>query len=189
MSFHQHQIMQRVMIIGQPGSGKSTLARNLGALTFLPVIHIDHIHWKAGWIERDKAEKKQMTLDVIKNPQWIFEGGHSTTWRERLDRADTLIWLDLPLSRRAWRVFWRTLCHYGRTRPDLPDGCPEKFSFEFWAWIWRTRRTGRRNMQALFDSAPASKTTYHLTSAKAVNAFLSSLEEALSVGNLGIPRR
>lgn len=177
------------MIIGQPGSGKSTLARRLGDKTFLPVIHIDRIHWKSGWVERDAAEKRQMTLDVIAKPQWIFEGGHSATWPQRLARADTLIWLDLPLAVRARRVFWRTLRHYGRTRPDLPAGCPEQFSPEFWTYIWQTRHTGRTRMLALYDSAPPDKTTYHFTTAAQVNGFVADLSTALAIGNLGIPHR
>ena len=181
--------MQRVMIIGQPGSGKSTLARRLGELTFLPVIHIDHIHWKPGWVERDPAEKTQMTIDVIAKPRWIFEGGHSRTYRQRLDRADTLIWLDLPLGLRLRRVLWRTLRYYGRTRPDLPQGCPEAFRFEFLSFIWRTRHTSRARMRALYDTAPGDKTTIHLTSAPAVDRFLSDLKAALAIGNLGIPHR
>ncbi|MEL6463597.1 MAG: AAA family ATPase [Pseudomonadota bacterium] len=181
--------MQRVMIIGQPGSGKSTLARQLGQITFLPVVHIDHIHWKAGWVERDRAEKRRMTLEVADRPAWIFEGGHSATWPERLARADTLIWLDLPLGLRARRVFWRTLRYYGQTRPDLPDGCPERFDREFWSWIWNTRHSGRAKMRALFDNAPAEKTSYHFTTPHQVNTFLSDLGEALAVGNLGIPHR
>jgi adenylate kinase family enzyme len=40
--------MQRIMIIGRPGSGKSTLARELGRITGLPLVHIDHIHWEPG---------------------------------------------------------------------------------------------------------------------------------------------
>ncbi|WP_299647951.1 AAA family ATPase [uncultured Tateyamaria sp.] len=181
--------MQRVMIIGQPGSGKSTLARRLGDKTFLPVIHIDHIHWKSGWVERDRADKTRMTLEASNRPAWIFEGGHSKTWPERLARADTLIWLDLPLGLRARRVLWRTLRSYGKTRPDLPDGCPEQISLEFWSWIWRTRHSARVNMRALYDGAPADKTKYHFTSKAQVNAFLSDLGTALAVGNLGIPHR
>lgn len=181
--------MQRVMIIGQPGSGKSTLARRLGDKTFLPVIHVDHIHWKSGWVERDQSEKRQMTLDVIEKPAWIFEGGHSATWPQRLARADTLIWLDLPLGLRARRVMWRTIRHFGRTRPDLPDGCPEHFNREFWLWIWRTRHVSRAKMQALYATAPADKTTYHFTSPAQVNTFLSDLGTALAIGNLGIPHR
>lgn len=181
--------MQRVMIIGQPGSGKSTLARHLGERTFLPVIHIDHIHWKSGWVERNAAEKTQMTLDVIKEPQWIFEGGHSKTFDQRLARADTLIWLDIPLALRVRRVLWRTAQYYGRTRPDLPDGCPERFSIEFLSFIWRTRHTSRAKMQALFNSAGQDKVTYHFTRPHEVTAFLLDLGAALAVGNLGIPHR
>ena len=181
--------MQRVMIIGQPGSGKSTLARRLGELTFLPVVHIDHIHWKAGWVERDPTEKTQMTLDVIQDPRWIFEGGHSKTYVERLARADTLIWLDMPLGLRLRRVLARTIRYYGQTRPDLPDGCPEQFSWDFLSFIWRTRHTSRAKMQALFNSALTDKTTYHFTTPSQVNTFLSDLGNALAVGNLGIPHR
>lgn len=181
--------MQRVMIIGQPGSGKSTLARHLGDKTFLPVIHVDRIHWKSGWVERDKVEKTRMALDEIAKPAWIFEGGHSTTWPQRLDRADMLIWLDLSLGLRARRVLWRTLRHFGRTRPDLPEGCPEQFSLEFWLWIWRTRHSSRAAMQALYDDAPFDKTKYHFTSPAQVNVFLDDLTAALAVGNLGIPHR
>lgn len=181
--------MQRVMIIGQPGSGKSTLARQLGDKTFLPVVHIDHIHWKAGWVKRDRAEKSRMTLDVITQPAWIFEGGHSRTWPQRLARADTLIWLDLPVGLRLRRVLWRTVRDYGRTRPDLPHGCREQFSAEFLSFIWRTRHSSRAKMRALYESVSADKTRYHLTSSVAVRRFMDGLAQAVAIGNLGIPHR
>ncbi len=84
------------MIIGQPGSGKSTLARRLGQALNLPVVHIDHIHWKSGWIDRQGPEKDRLCSEVHAREQWIFEGGRSNTWGERLERADTLVWLDVP---------------------------------------------------------------------------------------------
>lgn len=55
--------MKRVMIVGQPGAGKSYLARAMGQKTGLPVQHMDMIHWKPGWVERDKAEKLAMDLE------------------------------------------------------------------------------------------------------------------------------
>lgn len=181
--------MQRVVIIGQPGSGKSTLARALGDITFLPVIHIDKIHWKSGWVERDRAEKTQMTLDIIWAQSWIFQGGHSATYEARLARADTLIWLDLPPGVRLWRVLARTIRYLGATRPDLPEGCPERFSLEFLSFIWRTRHSSRARMRALYDAAPDHVATFHFTRPRDVRAFLADLGAALAVGNLGIPHR
>ncbi len=177
------------MIIGQPGSGKSWLARELGRLTYLPVYHIDHIHWQPGWVERPGPEKDALCAEIHAREKWIFEGGRSVTWTERLDRADTLIWLDLPLWLRAWRVFWRTLRHLGRTRPDLPDGCPERFDMEFIHWIWRTRNTSRLRMERLYRAAPPGKAKHHLRSPREIRHYLGSLRQAVAVGNLGIPHR
>lgn len=167
--------MQRVMIIGQPGSGKSTLARAMGARTGLPVVHIDRIHWMPGWQERPAPEKGRLCAEVHAQDAWIFEGGHSRTWGERLDRADTLIWLDFPLWLRYWRVVKRTLRHHGRTRPDLPDNCPERFSREFLKWIWDTRHTSRAGMQRWYDSVPAGKKKVRLRKAAEVAAYLRTL--------------
>lgn len=177
------------MIIGQPGSGKSTLARVLGEITFLPVVHIDRIHWKPGWVERSRDEKTAMCHEVHMRDAWIFEGGHSVTWDERAARADMIIWLDFPLWLRAWRVTKRTLGSYGRSRPDLPEGCPERFNWEFTAWIWNTRHSGRQGGLRLFGQKQVGKIYHHLRSRRDVDAFVSGLQGAVAVGNLGIPHR
>lgn len=83
--------MQRIMITGQPGSGKSTLARAIGEITRLPVVHIDTIHYRPGWVERSKAEKTVLCLEVEAGERWVFEGGHSATWENRRARADLVI--------------------------------------------------------------------------------------------------
>ncbi|AMY70194.1 AAA family ATPase [Frigidibacter mobilis] len=169
--------MQRIMIVGQPGSGKSTLARDLGRKTGLPVVHIDHIHWMPGWIERPRDEKTRLCHEVEAREAWIFEGGHSATWGNRLARADMLVWLDVPLPLRLWRVVKRTALWQGRNRPDLPEGCPEGFHREtlpFWRFIWRTRHSARTNIQRLWDSAPADKARVRLASRAEVRRFLDS---------------
>ena len=149
------------MIIGQPGSGKSTLARAIGEITKLPVVHMDQIHWQPGWVERSRAEKDILCAQVHAKDKWIFEGGHSSTWPERLDRCDTLIWLDFPLAVRLYRVFGRTLQFRGRSRPILPEGCPEKLRFEFLKWIWNTRYSGRNKMHLMKKLNTRSKMCRH----------------------------
>lgn len=171
--------MKRVMIVGQPGAGKSTLARALGERTGLPVYHIDKIHWMPGWVERPRDEKTQMCLDVHAKEHWIFEGGHSATWRDRLARCDTLIWIDVGLWRRTYRVARRTVRDLGKVRVDMQEDCPEQFSLEFYQFIWRTRKSSKTNLQHLFDKTPKDKTRVHLRSNREVAEFLKTLKPLL----------
>lgn len=181
--------MQRVMIIGQPGSGKSTLARALGTITHLPVFHIDHIHWRPNWVARPAAEKTALCQRVHARHQWIFEGGHSSTWPERLARADTLIWLDIPVMVRLWRVARRSVCGWGRSRPDLPHGCLEQLDPAFFRYIWRSRTTARAKCAQTFAHAGPDKARHHLRSSRDVKRYLRDLSHAVAIGNLGIPHR
>ncbi|RHZ90461.1 AAA family ATPase [Cereibacter sphaeroides] len=174
----QEALMKRVMIVGQPGSGKSTLAREVGSRTGLPVFHIDHIHWTSGWIERSREEKTRLCQEVHAREEWIFEGGHSATWPERLARCDTLIWLDVPIHVRLWRVFLRSLQYRGRTRPDLPDGCPEQFDWSFYRWIWNTRISSRAQIERLVAGAPGDKVIIRLQSVSEITMFLTRLPES-----------
>ena len=112
------------MIIGAPGSGKSTLAREVGARLGLPVVHIDTIHWQPGWVQRPREERLPLAAEVEAREAWVFEGGFSETWPNRAARAELVIWLDLPLGLRLWRVFKRRVRWHGQTRPDLPENCP-----------------------------------------------------------------
>lgn len=174
--------MRRVMIVGQPGSGKSTLARALGARTGLPVFHMDHIHWTAGWVERDADEKMRLVRGIHEQELWILEGGHSASYSARVARADTFIWLDVPLALRVWRVLRRLAVHYGRIRPDLPDGCPERFNaqtIEFLRFIWRTRHTARLRMRAIFEDPPDHLTVHRLRNLNEVRRFLTGVNAAM----------
>ncbi|SHJ01459.1 hypothetical protein [Wenxinia saemankumensis] len=149
--------MQRVMIIGAPGSGKSTLARTLGGLTGLPVFHMDHIHHLPGWQQRPRAERLEMAGEIERSERWIFEGGLSETYHRRAERADVIVWLDLPLWLLLWRVARRIVRYRGTVRPDMAPGCPEQFDPDFFRYILtsdrRTRDRNRRFCEAWPDKA------------------------------------
>ena len=143
------------MIIGQPGSGKSSLARRLGERTGLPVVHVDRLQWQAGWVERSKSEPTRLCLEAEQRERWIFEGGHSQTWPSRLERAELLVWLNRPVSLRMWRVVRRVMVGRGETRPDMAEDCPERLRSlpEFLHYIWVTRQSAVRKMEALAATA------------------------------------
>lgn len=167
--------MKRVMIVGGPGSGKSTLARALGAQTGLPVFHMDLIHWQENWVQRPLDEKTRLAQEIEQKDRWIFEGGMSVTYGSRLQRADTLIWLDLPVGLRLWRVTKRLFQHLGRNRPDLPKGCTEGLHIEtlrFYHFIWTSRHSSRDKIAALLETPRAGQSVVHLRSRADVAGWL-----------------
>lgn len=170
--------MKRIMIVGQPGSGKSTLAREIGRRTGLPVVHMDHIHWQSGWVERSTAEKIRLARAVEAQESWIFEGGLSATYASRAARADLLIWLDVPVGLRMWRVARRTLIWLCRTRPDLPEGCREQIgrgTIGFYRFIWSTRRSARNRISLLVAGAPPALQVVTLRTLAEVRTFLDGI--------------
>ncbi len=147
----------------------------MGVLTGLPVVHIDHIHWQAGWVELSPAEKTRLCHEVEARDAWMFEGGHSKTWETRWARADMVIWLDRPVGLRFWRILRRSLRWHGQARPDLPEGCPERFGREtlpFWHYVWATRTKGRDNILRLLTTASPEKSVMHLQTDSQIAAFL-----------------
>ncbi|WP_431849211.1 AAA family ATPase [Allosphingosinicella sp.] len=181
--------MDRIMIVGQPGSGKSTLARKLAERTGLPVIHIDRIHWQAGWVERTPEEKTRLCLEAEAGARWIFEGGHSATWPSRIERADMLIWLDRPLFVRLRRVIARTVTGLGKSRPDLADDCPERLHLlpGFIHYIWTTRCRSRVQIEALAASAPQGCKVVLLRSDEEAQKFVLEFAEAQDNGTATEP--
>ena len=171
--------MQRVMIVGQPGSGKSWLAVRLGSRLGLPVHHMDHIHWQPGWVERSAADKARLCAEVEAQDTWVFEGNFSTTAANRAARADLLVWLDLPVSLRLWRVTWRKIRGFGQQRPDMAPGCPERLGREagaFYRYIWATRHSGRTRIAAVVAAAPVGLEVVRLRHTRDVAAFLARLQ-------------
>src|SRR4051812_28474588 len=84
------------MVVGCPGSGKSTLARRLGKQLGLPVIHLDKLFWLPGWEEIDLASFDVRLAEALEAEAWVVDGHYGRTLGMRLERADTVIWLDRP---------------------------------------------------------------------------------------------
>ena len=166
--------MKRIMIIGGPGSGKSTLARVLGDVTGLPVHHMDQIHHLSGWVMRPTPERIAMARAVEDGESWIFEGGLSATYATRAARAELVVFLDLPMLQRLWRVSRRVYRHHGTVRPDAAPGCPEQFSWQFIWYILSTAETNRRRDAALMARLPRDK-ALTLRSQRAIDTFADRL--------------
>lgn len=175
--------MKRIMIIGGAGSGKSSLARTLGDITGLPVVHIDTLYWQPGWTMRPRDEIGRLTNEAANHDTWIFEGNHSETMNYRASRADMLIFLDIPTARRLWRVLKRTVTYYRRSRPDMAEGCLERFDWDFLKWVAGYRKNGRIRALAFVEKAPHHLAKHHLRSPHDVKRFLAQIRRETNQNN------
>lgn len=130
-------IMRKVLVIGSGGAGKSTFARRLAEQTGLPLIHLDALYWKPGWVETPKSEWARMVEQLLAGDRWIMDGNYGGTLERRLAACDTVVFLDLPRWICISRVAARRVRFRGRPRPDMQEGCPERLTTEFVRWIWK----------------------------------------------------
>ena len=166
--------MDRILIIGCPGSGKSTLARALGEKLDLTVVHLDRLWWTAGWQNVAREEFDARLDRALSLEQWIIDGNYSRTMEARLAKCDTIIYLDFNRWTCLWGMCQRVLGSYGKVRPDMADGCPERFDWEFVKWIWNFNKQNRvRNYTWIAKSKHAKAIV--LKSRKEVKAFLQTL--------------
>jgi adenylate kinase family enzyme len=168
--------MKRILILGCGGSGKSTLARVLGERLGLPVIHLDQHYWRAGWVEPSKEEWRAQALELAARPEWVMDGNYGGTFAERFAAADMVIAFDFPTWLCLWRVCKRIAKGYGRTRPDLPEGCPEHIDLKFLLYILHFRRDSRPRLMAALGAYPGTK--YVLACPADVRRFLATLSSS-----------
>ena len=140
--------MNRVVVIGSGGSGKSTFSRELGRAIRIPVIHLDREYWRPGWEETPKDEWAIRVAEMLGGERWIIDGNFGGTREMRMRAADTIIFLDLPRRVCLYRILKRTVKYYGRSRPDMAEGCNERLDLEFILWVWNYRNRGRKRILA-----------------------------------------
>jgi adenylate kinase family enzyme len=110
----------RFNVAGISGSGKTTTSRAIAGRLGLPHVELDALYHGPNWSEPTTEEFKQHILDAVDGlDAWVVDGNYQGRIGSLvLERADTLVWLDLPLRiclRRIWRRTWRRI----RTREEL----------------------------------------------------------------------
>ena len=164
---------ERIVVVGCGGAGKSHLARRIAAATGLPLVHLDREFWRPGWRPTPIPEWITRVAALAAAPRWIMDGSYVGTLPLRLARADAAVFLDLPTALCLARALRRVVGHYGRARPDMTPGCPERLDFEFFRWILRYRRTDRLKVLAALGDFGGRTVT--LTGAGDVRRFVKAL--------------
>ena len=173
----------KIAIIGYAGAGKSTLARQLGQLYGCAVLHLDSVHFSAGWQERADTDAKREVAAFMQQSSWIIDGNYSNFYQaQRLAEADKIIFMNFPRRTCLAAALKRNKMYKGHTRPDMADGCLEKIDAEFIRWILIDgRRKKQRRRYADIAAQYQDKITIlknHRDTAACLQALQSSAQAA-----------
>ncbi|MBE6665938.1 MAG: DNA topology modulation protein [Ruminococcaceae bacterium] len=169
----------KIAIMGYSGSGKSTLARELAEIYHTDVLHFDAIQFLPNWEVRNDEEKKRMTQEFMDTHEsWIIDGNYSKLFYERrMEEADVIVLLLFGRFDCLQRAYCRYLRYKNTTRPDMAEGCNEKFDFEFIKWIlWEGRSKRARKRYANVISQYPKKTVV-IKNQKQLDSYRKSLTD------------
>ena len=112
----------------------------------------------------------------LQKPRWIIDGNFSRTFPRRLEFADTVIWLDLPVCTCLWGATKRVFQYHGKSRPDMGGDCPEHFDkrkIELYKAIWAFKKRNKATIEELLSKTPAR--VYRLKTRRQVKKFLNDI--------------
>jgi len=149
-------------------------------------VELDAIYHQPGWTPLDDDTFRARVTDAIAGSRWVVDGNYSTVRDIVWERADTVVWFDLPyltvMARTVRRTVRRTV-----TRQELWNGNKEPWS-NLWSLkpersivAWTASRHGiyrRRYGDAAHDPHWAALRFVRLRTQKETDAFLAGLTSA-----------
>src|SRR6185503_2386216 len=116
--------MKKFVIKGTSGAGKSTFGRALAERLGVPYVELDGLYHGPNWSEP--------TPEVFRvRVRRVMDGNYDSRLGDLVvNEADTVIWLDLPLPVKLWRLWGRTVPRI-RDQTELWNGNHESWRGAF----------------------------------------------------------
>jgi adenylate kinase family enzyme len=170
-------VAPRILLKGASGAGKSTLGRALSSRLGLPFIELDALHHGPNWTAASAEElRAQLAATLDDERGWVVDGNYDSKLGTLLwDRAELIVWLDLPLLSKFWRLAKRTTRRL-LSREELWNGNRESLKEALWGgdalfpWAVRAHFRHRRSWPTLLAERPHVR----LKTASEVEAWLTT---------------
>ena len=166
--------MRKVAVFGKPGSGKSTLSKALAAASGVPLYPLDSLVYKPNGELVERALFDEAHDQLLASDSWIIEGlGPLASFHQRLDVADTLVYVDLPYFTSYWFVTKRLL----KGLFVKPEGWPEgssvfKGTLESYKMLRLSPTFWNADFRSRLEALSTGKTLHVITSVTALNHFV-----------------
>jgi adenylate kinase family enzyme len=142
-------------VVGNSGSGKSRLAKSLAERLGAPYVELDAIFHQPGWQPLPANEFRVRVDRLTSSDRWVVDGNYSVVREAVWQRADTVVWLDLPRRTVMRQIVWRTI-RRAALRLELWNGNRERWSNllsrdpneSIIMWAWSRHSTYRERFAA-----------------------------------------
>ncbi|HAB7331013.1 TPA_asm: ATP-binding cassette domain-containing protein, partial [Listeria monocytogenes] len=142
---------EKVLIIGPNGAGKSTFATELGKHYDFEVCHLDKLFWQENWNAVAKADFEDKVDNIMSSKKkYIIDGDYFFNLEKRLEHADLVIWIKIPLFLCVANIIKRRFKYMTNVRPDVTEGCDEKLNLSFLLYALKyNKRSGKQTKELL----------------------------------------
>ena len=171
--------MKRILVIGPSGAGKSEFSRKLNRTLGIPIYHLDNIFWKEDKTHITREEFDIKLSEILSKDKWIIDGDYSRTYDIRMEKSDTIIFLDYPLDTCLKGVESRI----GKNRPDIP-WVEDEFDSEFKEWIINWYNNTLPKVNELLDKYKNSKEIIRFKNRKEANDYINNMNVVLETDRL-----
>ena len=126
--------MRRVSVTASAsGNGKTTVGRALAERLGVPFVELDSIVHGPGWQEITDEELRRILEPIVAGDGWVIDGGYRRKIGDLvLARADTVVWLDLPVHVWLPRLVRRTVRRIRHDEALWESGNKEGWRTGFW---------------------------------------------------------
>lgn len=163
-------------MIGCPGSGKSTFSKSLHKITGIPLFHLDMLFWNEDKTTVEKPVFLDRLLKTLENSEWIIDGNYASTMELRMQKCDTVIFLDYSSDVCLSGIKERK----GKERSDMPWVEDEEEDPEFIAFIKSYNSQNRPQVMELLKRY-SHKDIYIFTNRNQAEEFLTETKQRLLI--------
>lgn len=165
--------MKKAAVFGKPGGGKSTLSKKISETTGITLYSLDLMQFKKNGERISSEEFASQHAELMKRDSWIIDGlGTLESFWERIEAADTLVYVDLPYKVHYWRVFKRFV-KSGYEKPvGWPDGSSVlKGTLASWKYLRLSPRFWTQELFEEIQRRGKGKKIYRITSVRELTRF------------------
>jgi adenylate kinase family enzyme len=164
--------------MGSSCAGKTTVGGVLAERLRVPHVELDALHHGPNWREATAEELRASVEEALAGLDgWVVDGNYMAKLGTSLvDRADTIVWLDLPLHTLLARMWRRTTVRIRDGTELWSTGNRESWRNFLFSWdglFWFTVRHHHRR-RVDWPQALAGRRVVRLRSSREVEAWLES---------------